>query len=92
MVGPPGLFFFLINSILHLFFGFSYDNFFDHLSVHDDYTSTPTTLQPTPKATQRVEAAMAAAAAAARDATRLEPLVSFFVFIIIYTNFLFRFI
>ena len=40
MVGPPGLFFFLINSILHLFFGFSYDNFFDHLS-----TSTTTTHQ-----------------------------------------------
>ena len=54
-----------------LFLCFSYDNFFNHLNDHDydhdDYTSTPTTLQPTPKAAQRIETAMAAAAVAARN-------------------------
>ena len=59
MVSPPRLFFLFFTN----FFGFSYNNLFDHLNVHDDYTSTPT-LQPTPKATQHVETAIAAAAAA----------------------------
>ena len=60
MVSPPGLFFLFFTY----FFGFSYNNLFNHLNIHDDYTSTPT-LQLTPKATQRVEMAMAAAAALA---------------------------
>ena len=63
MVSPPGLFFIFFFYSSPIFLSFSYNNLFDHLNVHDDYTSTPT-LQPTSKATQHVETAIAAAAAA----------------------------